>query len=88
MSAVHIINENSVKDLNSRIETTNVGIDNFRPNIVVNSDNYAEETWDFIKIGEAIFRQIKPCTRCILTTVNPENHIKDPQGEPLKTLRR
>ena len=29
----------------------------------------------------------KPCNRCAAITVNPETGVKDPNQEPLKTLR-
>ena len=28
----------------------------------------------------------KTCHRCVITTIDPETGIKDPSGEPLKTL--
>jgi uncharacterized protein len=40
-----------------------------------------------IKIGEATFRKTRNCTRCLLTTVDPKTGEKDPEQEPLKTLR-
>lgn len=30
---------------------------------------------------------MKPCSRCIFTTVSPEKGLKHPSGEPLKTLQ-
>lgn len=88
MATVHIINESTVEDLNSRIENGNVTHNNFRPNIVVKSEKYAEDDWEWVKIGDVIFRKTKPCTRCIFTTINPESGIRDLKGEPLKTLKR
>lgn len=48
---------------------------------------YEEDKWDWVKIGDVVMRNIKPCTRCILTTVNPETGKKDAKVEPLKTLK-
>ncbi|XP_018015031.1 mitochondrial amidoxime-reducing component 1 isoform X1 [Hyalella azteca] len=70
----------------------------FRPNILVDSDDKAscgklrphqEDEWRYIKIGEmAIFRNVKPCTRCTFVCVDPDTGKKDPNLEPLKTLQR
>lgn len=82
-----LINEMSVNDLNTRIEDA-VTPSQFRPNFVVKgAAAYEEDTWDWIKIGDVIFRNVMPCTRCIMTTVDPESGTKNPKVEPLKTLR-
>lgn len=57
------MSEESVDDLNKRL-TKPVPITQFRPNIVIKGGPlFAEEKWDYIKIGGAIFRNVKPCTR-------------------------
>ena len=48
---------------------------------------YDEDNWEFIRIGETVFRVPRPCTRCIFTTVHPTQGTKDEGMEPLKTLR-
>lgn len=58
----------------------------FRPNIVVSgSDAFAEDRWERIEVGEAVFRGTKPCARCIITTVDQAKGEFDGK-EPLKTL--
>ncbi len=58
----------------------------FRPNLVVSeSDAYAEDDWQRIRIGEAEFRGTKPCERCVITTVEQSRGEFDGK-EPLKTL--
>ena len=76
----------------------------FRPNITVEGEfpAWAEDTWAWVRVGEATFRNVKPCTRCdlhfsgpawcrlyrcVYTTVDPVTGEKDPAGEPLATLR-
>lgn len=83
-----MINETTIEDLNDRLSDCQVSAHNFRPNIIVKSEPYAEDEWKWVKIGDAIFRLIKPATRCVLTTVDPETGIKNEKGEPLKTLRK
>ena len=44
----------------------------FRPNLVVaGMPAHAEDGWRSIRIGEVEFDVVKPCTRCVLTTVDP-----------------
>ncbi|XP_023246819.1 mitochondrial amidoxime reducing component 2 isoform X2 [Copidosoma floridanum] len=81
-------NEASIADLNSRLEVP-VGPLNFRPNFVVKGAQPLEEdAWDWLMIGDTVFRNVKPCTRCVFTTVDPETGVKSPNFEPLKTLRK
>lgn len=58
----------------------------FRPNLVVaETDAFAEDGWQKIRIGEAEFRSTKPCERCVITTI--EQSAGEFAGkEPLKTL--
>ncbi|MBU9847212.1 YcbX family protein [Rahnella ecdela] len=82
-----LINEASMQDLQRRCPG-GVRIEQFRPNIVVSGANaYAEDSWQTIRIGEVIFDLVKPCSRCIFTTVSIEKGRKHPRGEPLKTLQ-
>uniref|UniRef100_A0A8D8Q0N4 Mitochondrial amidoxime-reducing component 1 n=1 Tax=Cacopsylla melanoneura TaxID=428564 RepID=A0A8D8Q0N4_9HEMI len=85
-----IVNEESVNDLNTRVPCEEKFTSHyFRPNIVVKDCiPYEEDTWDWIKIGDAIFRVVKPCTRCIAITINPETGIKNSALEPIRTLRQ
>jgi len=44
----------------------------FRPNIVIDTQEpWAEDSWKLIKIGETLFECVKPCARCIMTTLDP-----------------
>lgn len=64
-------------------------MEQFRPNLVVSgAEAFAEDNWHTIRIGAIIFDVAKPCSRCILTTVNPEKGRKHPAEEPLSTLRQ
>ncbi|XP_015593480.1 mitochondrial amidoxime reducing component 2-like [Cephus cinctus] len=82
-----LINEASINDLNTRLEEP-VTPQHFRANFVVKgAEPLEEDTWDWVKIGNAVFRNVKPCTRCIFTTVDPETGKKNPKIEPLKTLK-
>ncbi|GBP79995.1 Mitochondrial amidoxime-reducing component 1 [Eumeta japonica] len=87
--AFNLINDASVDDLNKHLDGNKVSWRNFRPNfLVVGAHPYDEDYWKFIKIGEVVFEVLKPCTRCVLTTIDPETGIRDVKTEPLTTLKR
>jgi hypothetical protein len=60
----------------------------FRPNVVVTgSEPWAEEGWKRVRIGGQEFRVVKPCDRCVMTTVDPE--LGEFTGQqPLRALRK
>ena len=47
---------------------------------------HAEDGWKRVRIGGIEFELVKPCSRCVFTTVDFERGEFDPTGEPLKTL--
>ena len=80
-----IIGENSLVDLNSRLENE-ISMNRFRPNFVVqNSGAFAEDCWKKLSIGNTIFRATKPSERCVITTVDQNGGFFTGK-EPLKTL--
>ncbi|KAF3823107.1 mitochondrial amidoxime-reducing component 1 [Mirounga leonina] len=81
-----ILSEASLADLNSRLEKK-VKMTNFRPNIVISGCGvYAEDSWDELLIGDVIMKRIMACSRCILTTVDPDTGVMS-RKEPLETLK-
>ena len=86
-----LISQASLDDLNQRLASKNekpVSMAQFRPNIVVeNCLPFAEDGWQHIRIGDTEFKVSKPCERCIFTTIDPENGEKNPQQQPLSTLK-
>ena len=59
----------------------------FRPNIVVRGcEPFAEDTWNKIKAGSVELAVVKPCARCVVTTIDKETLAQN--KEPLKTLAR
>jgi uncharacterized protein YcbX len=80
-----LIGEGSLADLNSRLDEP-VPMNRFRPNFVVaGSDPFEEDTWKRIRIGSTEFHVVKPCARCVLTTVDQVTGVKNGK-EPLRTL--
>lgn len=79
-----LTNEASLVDLNSRLEKS-IGMERFRPNIVVKgTEAFQEDDWKRIRIGDVEFSVVKPCSRCVATTIDSEG--KKTGKEPLKTL--
>jgi uncharacterized protein YcbX len=59
----------------------------FRPNLVVGeAAPWAEDGWRRLRIGEAEFRVVKGCDRCVFTTIDPDTARKG--KEPIATLAR
>jgi hypothetical protein len=76
--------EESLQDLNSRLDAP-VPMNRFRPNLVVRGcEPFAEDAWKRIKLGEVEMAVVKPCARCVVTTIDKETLEKN--KEPLKTL--
>jgi hypothetical protein len=88
ISPIHLISEESLKDLNSKLESP-VTIDNFRPNILVSgSSAYEEDNWSNVKIGNCEFEVTLKTPRCIFTTIDPITTEVDSEQEPLRTLSK
>lgn len=80
-----IIGQSSLDDLNTRLPEP-VSMIRFRPNLVFEGGlPYDEDQWYEFSIGKVTFYGVKPCARCILTTVDPEKGEMAGK-EPLKTL--
>ncbi len=78
--------EGSLDDLNRRLRHP-VPMRRFRPNLVIGGPAaWAEDNWRRIRIGEVVFRLPKPCSRCVVTTVDQETGERPDPREPLRTL--
>ncbi|MGI1669072.1 MAG: hybrid-cluster NAD(P)-dependent oxidoreductase [Neptuniibacter sp.] len=81
-----LISEASLADLNSR-SSAPVTMKHFRTNLVVKGcEPFEEDSWKRIRIGQVEFEVVKPCSRCVMTTVDPETADPITGGEPIKTL--
>jgi MOSC domain-containing protein len=81
-----LISQAALDALNARLQAP-VPILRFRPNLVVaGTAAHAEDGWKRIRVGAVEFDVVKPCTRCVFTTVDFERGAFDPSGEPLRTL--
>ena len=79
-----LTSEEGLQDLNLRLEIP-VPMNRFRPNLVVKGcEPFAEDTWNRIRIGDVELAVVKPCDRCVVTTIDKETLERS--KEPLKTL--
>jgi uncharacterized protein YcbX len=87
---VLIVSESSLAELNNRLVergTEPVPMGRFRPNLVVTGcDAFAEDTWRTVQIGSVTLDIVKPCARCVTTTVDPATGTVPDAAEPLATL--
>jgi len=81
-----IIGQESLNELNSRLKEP-LPMDRFRPNFVFSGgEPFIEDTWKDFMIGKLKFKAVKPCARCVVTTVNQNTAEKG--SEPLETLAK
>jgi uncharacterized protein len=81
-----IIGQASLDDLNGRLQQP-VPMNRFRPNLVFTGGMpYEEDTWRNFTVGKNAFVGVKPCARCVLTTVDQDNGSMG--KEPLLTLSK
>lgn len=81
-----LANQASLDELSGRIGRP-MAMERFRPNLVVSgAPAWAEDDWKRLRIGGVEFEVVKPCERCVFTTVDPETGRKSSDQEPLRTL--
>lgn len=82
-----LVTTGAMDALNAKLASP-LPVERFRPNLVVEADApHAEDGWRRIRIGALEFELVKPCTRCVFTTVDPATGTFDASGEPLATLK-
>ncbi|KAI6195716.1 MOSC domain-containing protein [Aphelenchoides besseyi] len=81
----------SLENLNDRLMADKlepVDIRNFRPVIFVDGpEAFEEDRWSEVEIGDAKLIAFRPCSRCVMTTVDPNSGIADKKMQPLKKLK-
>ncbi len=79
-----IIGQSSLDDLNNRLALP-LPMDRFRPNLVFTGGlAFEEDAMEAFEINGINFFAVKPCARCVVTTIDQDLAIKG--KEPLKTL--
>lgn len=61
----------------------------FRPNIVVRGgEAFEEDAWRCLETDAICFHLVKHCSRCVMTTVDPETGTMSEARQPLRELGR
>ncbi|HEY3698770.1 MAG TPA: MOSC N-terminal beta barrel domain-containing protein [Spongiibacteraceae bacterium] len=86
---VLLIGAASLREFNCTLPEP-IGSERFRPNIVVaGAEPYAEDQWRRIRIGTLEFDVVKPCSRCVIPSIDPLTGKKQPiVAQTLARLRR
>ncbi|GBQ21917.1 hypothetical protein AA0472_0600 [Acetobacter estunensis NRIC 0472] len=83
---VLLCTEASLVDLNTRLAMP-VPMARFRPNLVVTGASaWEEDAWVRLGVGDVELRLVKPCSRCVVTTIDQETGQTPEPGQPLKAL--
>lgn len=94
--AVLVASEASLAELNDKLVAAGhgaVGIERFRPNIVLAGiEAQDEDRVDTLHIataeGEAQLRPVKPCARCPIPDIDPQTAVRSPEvGDMLRSYR-
>ena len=79
-----LTSEESLADLNGRMPAP-LPMNRFRPNLVIaGGAPFGEDALGSFRIGALLFRVVKPCDRCVLTTTDQATAERG--LEPLRTL--
>ena len=82
-----LVTQSSLDHLNARLPEP-VDWRRFRPNIVIsgNVPPHAEDGWRRLRIGAVELALVKPCSRCVIPSINPDT--ADKNSQILTELRR
>jgi hypothetical protein len=81
-----VLSQASVDDLAARVGRP-LPLTRFRPNLVLGGTApYAEDRATELVVGEVVIRLGKPCTRCVVTTIDPATGGQA-DDEPLRSLK-
>ncbi|MCD9154461.1 MOSC domain-containing protein [Aeromicrobium duanguangcaii] len=88
-----VTTQTSLTALNQAIEADGgdpVPMSRFRPNLVIDGEAaWTEDDWRRIRVGDATFRAVKGCARCVITTLEAQDSGEVARGkEPIRTLAR
>lgn len=85
-----IVSEASLDELNHHLVERGkspIPMSRFRPNLVVSgAEAFAEDSWGAVQIGDVVIDVVKPCARCVMTTVDAATGTIPDTAEPLATL--
>ncbi len=85
---LHLTSSASLAQLNEWIDGVPVGMQRFRPNVVIDGieEAFAEDHWREIRIGDVSYRISEHCDRCMVPTIDPDTLVHG--KEPIRTLAK
>lgn len=73
-----LITEPSLQAFNAELPAP-IGSERFRPNIVIAGNApYAEDGWRRLRVGTIEFEVAKPCSRCVIPSIDPATGERQP----------
>ena len=84
-----LVSEASLQDFNRHLDAP-IDMDRFRPNIVLEGcEPFAEDSWHELEAGGLRLSIVKPCSRCIIPSIDQRSATKQMQvNEALLAHRR
>lgn len=83
---VLVLSQASIDDLAARAGKP-LPVERFRANLIIGGVTpYAEDEATMLQAGAARLQLTKPCTRCVITTIDPQRGERDGE-EPLRALK-
>lgn len=80
-----LVTQAALDHLNAQLPAA-VDWQRFRPNIVVaGAPAHAEDGWRRLRVGAVELAVVKPCSRCVIPSIDPATAVKD--GQILTVLR-
>lgn len=84
-----VANERSLEAVRDFPDCETVEMIRFRPNIVVSGENpWDEDRWLILETGGTTMRVVKPCARCVITTIDQQTGERSAINEPLRSLAK
>lgn len=81
-----LLSQASLDDLTARVGAPMV-VERFRTNLLIDGDApFVEDRMGTFTLGDVRFHGVKPCERCVITTIDP--NTLDKGKEPLRTLAK
>ncbi len=70
-----IISQSSLDEL-GRLWGTSIDPRRFRANLIIGGDcePFAEDQWRQVTVGDVVFDLVKPCSRCVIPSLDPDTH--------------
>jgi hypothetical protein len=74
-----LVNQASLEDLSKRVGR-DLDMKRFRPNITVRAESaWVEDRWHRLWAGELALELVKPCSRCVMITTDPQTLERSPE---------